>query len=855
MAEGQIKITAETSQAQAALGNLDKSLNNLDKSSKNASNGLGNLGSTAKFAVGAFSALTAAIGIRQIVDLSGRYTDLNSRLINATGSSKNAADAFNAISASARRTFSNLETTADVFVRNSMVLNELGLSTKDQIKVSEALNNAMAISGSRGEQASNALNAFANSLAKGKLDTEAFNSLAAQSPRVIKALGDGLGVTTIELRKMAGEGKLTAEVVIPALTSQLGKLKTEAEAMPPTIADAFIVLQNKLLESTGSIDKSLGGITGKIAEFIVAVADNTPVLIGAIAGLGVAVAALLIPLIPAATAMAILTGGLAVAGAVAAGAALGFAADKAGLFGKETKAAVKGIDDTTKVVVKSTGQLTKEQEKLNEATDKANGQYAKKLALLDVDTNYNKQLVSLGKIQADINKAIAEEEATRAEQHLPKLTAGQRELTANKMLENAASELATNFAKLQLDYEIEALQYVNDNKVQRDIILAQKKLELDYGIKLTPLLQKQLDLDKAKVASQISYNAALAREQNLRDKILSRDIELGKVNANVEKAAQDVADQERAIAAATTDEQRQQLTERLTDYKKFYKQTVDLEMMAVSDSLRVFRDLAIKQNSIDTALTNARKVGYDEDSNNYKILLNDKLLAEQEYHAKTLQLNENKIAQELIAKKGAYNLELDLNSKAMLQEIGRQERIKRSAASIIAFEKKSVEEKTQFAIQQGADAFNALGAQNKKAFEIAKAFNIANAIMNTFVGASAALRDYPPPFSFIAAAAQVAFGLAQVAQIRAQTFSGRALGGPVVGGQTYMVGERGPETFTPTTAGTITPNNQLGGGTTNITFNIVANDTKGFDQLLVERRPLITKIIRDAQLEQGRRQI
>jgi hypothetical protein len=70
-----------------------------------------------------------------------------------------------------------------------------------------------------------------------------------------------------------------------------------------------------------------------------------------------------------------------------------------------------------------------------------------------------------------------------------------------------------------------------------------------------------------------------------------------------------------------------------------------------------------------------------------------------------------------------------------------------------------------------------------------------------------------------------------------------------------MVGEKGVETFRPSTAGTIIPNDQIGGGATNVTFNIVANDTRGFDQLLLERRPLITKIIRDAQLEQGRRQI
>jgi hypothetical protein len=50
---------------------------------------------------------------------------------------------------------------------------------------------------------------------------------------------------------------------------------------------------------------------------------------------------------------------------------------------------------------------------------------------------------------------------------------------------------------------------------------------------------------------------------------------------------------------------------------------------------------------------------------------------------------------------------------------------------------------------------------------------------------------------------------------------GKAAGGPVNAGTTYLVGERGPELFTPSGSGMIIPNNQLGGGggSINITVN------------------------------------
>jgi len=49
---------------------------------------------------------------------------------------------------------------------------------------------------------------------------------------------------------------------------------------------------------------------------------------------------------------------------------------------------------------------------------------------------------------------------------------------------------------------------------------------------------------------------------------------------------------------------------------------------------------------------------------------------------------------------------------------------------------------------------------------------------------------------------------------------GKAQGGSVVGGSTYLVGENGPELFTATSSGNITPNRNLAGGNGGIVVNI-----------------------------------
>jgi hypothetical protein len=74
----------------------------------------------------------------------------------------------------------------------------------------------------------------------------------------------------------------------------------------------------------------------------------------------------------------------------------------------------------------------------------------------------------------------------------------------------------------------------------------------------------------------------------------------------------------------------------------------------------------------------------------------------------------------------------------------------------------------------------------------------------------------------------------------------RAEGGPVEGGSPYVVGERGPELFVPSSAGSITPNNRMpsggsggapqGGDTWNVTVN--ASKDYPIDQIMadLERR-------------------
>lgn len=173
-------------------------------------------------------------------------------------------------------------------------------------------------------------------------------------------------------------------------------------------------------------------------------------------------------------------------------------------------------------------------------------------------------------------------------------------------------------------------------------------------------------------------------------------------------------------------------------------------------------------------------------------------------------------------------------------------------ASKADIEKLSQEQKIQVLYEGGKDALNALAQFNEKAFKIAKALAIAESLQNTYRAVSNALATFPFPLNIAIAGIMAARGYAEVQKIRGTQYTGaRRQGGLVGENQSYLVGESGPEMFTPSSSGRITPNDQISQGVT-VNFNISTVDADGFDEILINRRSTIVGIINEATNKRGR---
>lgn len=137
-------------------------------------------------------------------------------------------------------------------------------------------------------------------------------------------------------------------------------------------------------------------------------------------------------------------------------------------------------------------------------------------------------------------------------------------------------------------------------------------------------------------------------------------------------------------------------------------------------------------------------------------------------------------------------------------------------------------------VQSGQNMFDSLAkatagfageqtAAYKAMFAASKAFAIAESIIKIqqgIAGAMGATPFYPVGLVNLMGVISASAGIVSTIQSVGLQFSGgRAQGGPVTPGQTFMVGEKGPELFSPSQGGTIIPNDRLGGGNTQVVIN------------------------------------
>lgn len=252
---------------------------------------------------GAAAGLGIALGIKELADTADEYTNIQNRLRLVTDGTQNLTGVTEALFAVSNRTRSSFEATTDLYGSFARSSKELGLSQKDLIGITETINQAIKVSGTDAQTAANGIRQLAQGIASGTLRGDELNSVLENMPRLATAIAAGMGITTGQLRKLGGEGKITAKAITDALKKEAPQIAAEFTKLTPTIGDSLTTVKNNFTKFLGDFDKATG-VSTAVANALTVVGQNMDVVAASAAALGVAMLVAFGPQIGAAIAAA-----------------------------------------------------------------------------------------------------------------------------------------------------------------------------------------------------------------------------------------------------------------------------------------------------------------------------------------------------------------------------------------------------------------------------------------------------------------------------------------------------------------------------------------------------------------------
>lgn len=239
----------------------------------------------------AAAAVGTALSIKNIIGLADAMMQTEARLNLITGDLEKTAALQDQIMASANRSRAAYQSTADAVAKMGIMAKDAFNNTDELVAFTELINKQFTIAGASAAGQEAAMLQLTQAMASGVLRGEELNSIFEQAPTIIQTIADYLGVSVGEIRAMAAEGQITAQVVKDAMLSSADEINAQFSAMPYTFSQVWTMMQNILLEAFGPLIQVIGAGAQWIYENWAAI---EPVLVGVATAVAILTAAYLV---------------------------------------------------------------------------------------------------------------------------------------------------------------------------------------------------------------------------------------------------------------------------------------------------------------------------------------------------------------------------------------------------------------------------------------------------------------------------------------------------------------------------------------------------------------------------------
>ena len=245
-------------QTKGGLNSVKENLDGVAKSGKGASDSIFSVANALK------AAATSA-AVTTLVKFGSEVQNIENRLKLLNPSLGTTSENFNRVLQIANDTQQPLAATADLYQKVARSADQYGLSAGEVGKVTQTFANLLKLAGADAAAADGSIRQLGQALGSGALRGDEFNSIVeATAGEILPLLAKEMGVSIGQVRALAGEGKITGDVLLNALGKGADEVGSRVGNMSVTIGGAITKLQNNLLalgrEGAPAFDAIAAGI-------------------------------------------------------------------------------------------------------------------------------------------------------------------------------------------------------------------------------------------------------------------------------------------------------------------------------------------------------------------------------------------------------------------------------------------------------------------------------------------------------------------------------------------------------------------------------------------------------------------
>lgn len=263
-ASGNSFNTANIAQARKEFGAADAALNEMEESYRKCNSQQEQLnkrlgqGSTAAGGLlgkikGIASAYLGMKAVTGLVSLSDTMTQTNARFSMMNDGLQTTAELNDMIYASAQRSRGSYMATADAVAKLGLMAGDAFSSNQETIAFMEQVNKQFKIAGTSAAGIDAAMLQLTQAMGSGVLRGEEYNSILEQAPNIIQAIAKYMGVPKGQLKEMAADGKITADIVKAAMFACADETNAKFESMPKTWSDIWTSMKNRAIKALNPV--------------------------------------------------------------------------------------------------------------------------------------------------------------------------------------------------------------------------------------------------------------------------------------------------------------------------------------------------------------------------------------------------------------------------------------------------------------------------------------------------------------------------------------------------------------------------------------------------------------------------